>query len=188
MSVLFSGDLTPDQFHRCLAGLNWPVDTLVLACAEDAFRFATFNGPDEFLARTDQGRVFHPQGECRWRRLPASGYPENQVDGTSLVRLVFLGQEQAFERDGLEDASALLHGLTRAEQTRYLWGIRTDLEPEWIEQQVPHRFVYPVASARHSRGRIRLVLEEWQGQDGEPVFSRFHHIEETQGEKNHAHQ
>ncbi len=182
MSVLFNGDLTLEQFERCLSDLTWLPDALVLAFAADSFCFSPFNGWDPFLSRTDQGRIFCPQGECQWRRLRIPASPEDQEKTKDLMRLVYLGESHAFPEGFLEEATHLLQGLKPVQSHRYLWGERTDLENEWIEQQVPHRFVYPISTAKYPRGRVRLVVEEWLDQSGDVVFSRFHHIEETEGE------
>ncbi len=170
MSVLLAGDLTPPQLAQFLAAQSWSQDTLCMAFAPHAFRFEAFTEPDDFLAASEDGRVFGPRGECRWRKMG------------SLLRTVYLGESCAAGPAELEDLSGELEGLTPGRQGVFLWGVRTDLEAEWIEQQVPHRFVYPVEGSQHKRGRVRLVIEEWRDGHGTPRFSRFHHLEETKAE------
>jgi hypothetical protein len=70
-------------------------------------------------------------------------------------------------------------------ETVILWGVRTDLKDEWIEQQVPHRFVYPIRSKVFSRGRVVLVIEKWLDANGIPQFNRYFDLEEIAG-GNHA--
>lgn len=168
MSVLLAGDLDSQALMQFLGGQAWPKETLCMVFAEDAFRFEPFQGPADFLLRTEQGRVFCTWGECRWRRLGAR------------MRTVYLGAACNVEK--MEDMSEKLQGLTRVEYCLFFWGVRTDLDQEWIEQQVPHRFTFPIATGQYPWGRVRLVLEEWRDGGGMPHFSRFHHLEETKGE------
>lgn len=172
MSVLATKDMVLEQFVSALELANIPSGALQIAFGPGVQRFCEYAYDRAFLAATEQGRIFSPRGELRWRRV-----------GTS-VRVVYLGE--APSPIDAEDHSAALSALNSRLDRLILWGVRTDLKNEWIEQQVPHRFVYPIDSAVHSRGRLALVVQNWVGRNETVQFSRYHSIEEMPGRKSHA--
>jgi hypothetical protein len=109
--------------------------------------FEKFKLDESFLKTTDQGRIFWVSGELKWRR----------VDGQ--MRVVYLGKDSPPE--GLDDFSDDTDELVRRLDELILWGVRSDTKPEWIEQQVPQRFNYPVSGNQYSRGRVAVVVENW---------------------------
>ena len=128
----------------------------------DYFRF-----DESYISATDQGRIFFPEGELKWRRAD------------DLMRVVYLGKQAP--PDGLEDYSPEMEGLKPEKSEFILWGVRTEKENEWIEQQVPHRFAYPVAGKKFARGRVALVVENWLDPAGMARFSRYHSLKELPG-------
>lgn len=172
MSVLTTKDMTIDQFIDALGAANLPPAALQIAFGPGVQRFCEYAYDRAFLAATEQGRIFSPRGELRWRSVGAS------------MRVVYLGEAPS-PIDG-EDHSAALSALTSRVDRLILWGVRTDLKNEWIEQQVPHRFAYPIDSAVHSRGRVALIVQNWVGRSETVQFSRYHSIEEMPGRRSHA--
>ncbi len=170
--TLAAGDLTPNAFTDLCGTLTWPDEALLQAFTVAEARFDFYQDDAAFLHQTDQGRIFAPAAELRWRRMG------------DLMRVVYLGAAPA--PAGLVPHPAALEGLTPARRTLLLWGVRTDQEPEWLEQQVPHRFTYPLSTAARSRSRVGLVVEDWCDAAGIPRFSRYHHLSEEKGESHHA--
>lgn len=167
MAWLCSGDLSPQEFVKLVQDHAWPTDSILMAFSPAEARLQQFTSPDgSFLSRTDQGRIFSPEGELRWRRL------------SDEMRTVYLGDSPP---GGLPDCSAELDGLAPAIRQLLLWGVRTETDNEWLEQQVPHRFVYPVESARFARGRVALKVEDWKDSARISRFSRYHSIVEVEG-------
>ncbi len=121
------------------------------------------------LARSTAGRLFAPNGELRWRTIPALG--------PSCWRAVFLGAAD-WVGAALDDHSTDLHGLQPHPDGFLLWGQQTDDTPdEWIELRIPHRFRYPVAGNPRS---VRVVIEQWRDDTGEPHFVRLCGLESYQ--------
>lgn len=171
MPILMSEDFPLACFAETVGQASWPDDTLVMAFTPVSWRFDAAPVDAAFIASTVEGRIFSPAGELRWR----------MVDGR--CRAVFLGEGPAPLPMG--DHSSQLEGLTPRLDTLILWGVRTGLEDEWLEQQVPQRFAYPVATKAHQRGRVAVVVELWEDDAGIAHFSRYHSIKEISGE-NHA--
>ena len=169
MQRLYTIDLPPGDFLTVLKRFPFNEDNLLLAFSPAQFKFQRFSLDGPFLDATDQGRIFSPDGELKWRRVGKH------------IRLVYLGNQMPPE--GFTDHSKQLEPLKPAQHDLILWGIRTDTRDQWIEQQVPHRFSYPVTGKKYSRGRVALVIENWLDGSGFPVFSRYHHIKEIKGEK-----
>lgn len=169
MSYLFANDLSTEDFLSLTQKHIWPQDALLMAFSPARFAFEPFVCDESFLSGTDQGRIFSPQGELRWRRCGDK------------MRVVWLGDAEAPE--GLSNHSDKLENLQQEKKEIILWGIRTDLEFEWIEQQVPHRFAYPIKNGEFSRGRVALVTETWTDESGIPVFARYCRLTEIQGGK-----
>lgn len=169
MARLCSGDLSPNDFMDLIAGHTWPDDALAIAFSPAQPWFgAIVDLNAEFMSQTEQGRIFCPIGELFWRRLNKE------------FRVVYLGESPPEE--GLEDYSSELAGLSPHRRQLLLWGVRTETQNEWMEQQVPHRFEYPVADAKFPRGRVALVVEDWKDTAKLSHFSRYHSIIEVKGE------
>ncbi|MFW5961171.1 MAG: hypothetical protein ACOCP7_01840 [Desulfohalobiaceae bacterium] len=168
MAELLVGHIRNEALPELLDALAQPEPALLLAFAPDRFWLEPWQNQAKDMARTEQGRVFGPHGEVKWRMV-------NQG-----FQLVYLGESGP--RDWLADASSELSELHPAWRDILLWGQRTDLEPEWIEQQVPHRFNYPLSSQEHKRGRVKIRLEEWRNKSELPCFVRYHSLQEAEGE------
>ncbi|MCP4351107.1 MAG: hypothetical protein GY795_37050 [Desulfobacterales bacterium] len=166
MPFLLANDLDLDEFLHVVKNYSCPDEPLLMAFSPARACFEVFSFDESFLAATEQGRIFSPDGELKWRRT-----------GTRM-RVVYLGNKTLPEK--LEDCSSELDGLEREESDIILWGVRTDTENEWIEQQVPHRFSYHVSGKNISRGRIAIVVEKWTDLSGLPRFSRYHTLKEIQ--------
>lgn len=118
------------------------------------------------LAKSMAGRLFAPDGELRWRVIPALG--------DACFRTVFLG-ERDWVGTELKDRSGCLKELSPKETKLYLWGQQTEAsKDEWIELRIPHRFRYPVQfDSRH----VVVVAEVWRDSLGEPHFVRLRDLE-----------
>lgn len=168
MACFHSGDLSPSELRKTIAGFSWPAPPLLMAFSPAEAVLDRFD--PELLDRmgpTDQGRVFGPSGELRWRDLYGT------------FRVVYLGEGPGPQ--GLEDFSGELAGVSPVTRTLFLWGERTDTENEWLEQQVPHRFRYPIEGTEYSRGRAALEVEDWVDAAGLPQFSRYRDLVEVKG-------
>lgn len=168
MAQLMSGRVTKAELLQVVSGVSWPDQTIIMAFTPITCRFDWYKQDNQFLQATEQGRIFAPHGELRWRLLGNS------------VGIVFLGDSGGPSL--LTDASAQLAGLTPRQRKILLWGVRTDTKGEWLEQQVPQRFEYPISGTQFARGRVALVVEEWADAVGIPQFSRYHSVLEVKGE------
>ena len=166
MTCLHAQDLVMEDFLTILRNNSWSEDSLLMAFSPAQARFDLFRFDEEFLRTMEQGRIFSPNGECKWRRMDQH------------MRVVYLGKSPP---PGLADYSHKLEGLHAEQGHLILWGVRTDTKDEWVELQVPHRFVYPLTSKTFSRGRIILVVENWLDSSRLPQFSRYHSIKEIEG-------
>lgn len=167
MAYLCSGDLSPGRFLDLIKTHSWPEASILMAFTPAEARLMRFVNDESFLSATEQGRIFSSEGELRWRSLGRS------------FRLVYLGNPPI--PDDLTDFSSELETLSPVSQRFLLWGERTDIQNEWLEQQVPHRFNYPIDSAQFPRGRAALVVEQWVDAAKIPQFSRYHSIVEVKG-------
>jgi len=168
MTNLYAQDLSLDDFLKIIRETEWPEGSLMIAFSPAAARLDFFHFDEAFFRASDQGRIFSPGGEFKWRR----------VDGN--FRSVYLGEwSPPLE---LTNCSDSLAGLHKEMDELILWGIRTDLENEWIELQVPQRFGFPLKSKVFSRGRVVLMVENWLDFSGMPQFSRYHSLKEIKGE------
>jgi len=117
------------------------------------------------------GRLFAPDGELRWRHIPALG--------SCCYRCLFLGQTD-WVGSSLEDRSSLLHGLKQQTATALLWGQQSDIsDGEWIELRIPHRFKYPIQG--NPRG-VLIQTELWLDAARQDHFVRLcdmHPYQET---------
>lgn len=166
---LCSEDLSMENFLQLVRSYRFPDDALIMAFSLAKAIFEKYQYDEFFMKTSDQGRIFSPAGELKWR------YADEKM------RVVYLGNEKP--PDGLQDYSHEIRDLTlRKEKEIILWGVRTDTEDEWIEQKVPHRFHYPLSSKEYACGRIALVTEDWIDAAGYAKFSRFHSLKEIRGE------
>lgn len=168
MTCLYAHDFNMDDFVSLVLGIDWPEESLIMAFSPAQALFGRQDNNEEFFKETDQGRIFSAMGEFKWRRLETG------------IRAVYLGNP--LPGLTMPDHSHLLHGLQPKLGQVLLWGVRTGLENEWLEQQVPHRFNYPLETAQYSRGRLALVIEHWLNQHELPQFSRYHSVAEISGE------
>lgn len=167
MTCLLSQDLSTESFVEVINEVPWPEGSLLLAFTPAEAHLKTFAFNAEFLKATDQGRIFGPFGECRWRLIQGKR------------RVVYLGEP--FSSLHLEDHSYNLENLTaHHDEELILWGVRNDLKDEWLEQQVPQRFRYPLTGPVVSRGRVVLKIEHWRDANGLPHFSRYHSLKEIE--------
>jgi len=169
MTGLYAFDLQPDDFWNIITHSAWHAESVLMAFSPGVanFRFLQPEEDEPFLRQTDHGRIFSPNGELRWRRFEDK------------IRTVYLGSPPV--PDGLEDFSQELKSLHPEYVESMLWGVRTNLEDEWIEQQVPHRFFYPISTTAIPRGRVALVVETWVDAVGIPRFGRYHSLKEIKG-------
>ncbi len=176
MSFLQVNDFDIDSFFDLIcryhthAAQHFETLPILLAFSPARALFEILNTDESFFKYTDQGRVFSPEGELKWRRI------------RDKMRVVFLGDVAPPE--GLEDRSSELSDLKKVVSELILWGERTDTKKEWIEQQVPHRFQYPVFTTRYNRGRAAIIIENWNDVFGFPQVSRYHSLKEMPGEIN----
>ena len=173
MPFLHSKDFTPEDFVAFIRQCRFPENALMMAFSPAEWVFKEFKPEESFLKATDQGRIFWTGGELKWRCV------ERQI------RVVYLGDETP--PTGLEDHSHEMNDLNSETNDLILWGVRSDTDPEWIEQQVPQRFAYPVTGNQYSRGRIAVVVENWLDSSEIVRFSRYQSLKEISGE-NHADQ
>lgn len=168
MPQLYCGDLSPGQLVEFVSLAKWPEDALLLAFTPATWTFEQRPAEGKILPDTVEGRIFSPEGEFRWRRIDDH------------YRAIYLGHGPPPPL--LEDSSAHLAGLQRVEEQFLLWGERSDLENEWLEQQIPQRFAYPLEGKDFPRGRVTLIVEHWMDEGGSARFSRYHSIKEVSGE------
>lgn len=173
MSVLCSMDLSGEKAVEAIVRHRFPEDAIVLAFTPVEAVMGNFRPDASLVDRSEEGRVFSPEGELRWRRLGP------------VVRMVYLGDSMPND-PGWIDGSRHIAGLRPKYGDFLLWGVRSDLEPEWLEHQLPKRLVYPIRTAMYLRGRVKLVVENWVDASGIPRFVRYHHLEEVKGETDHA--
>lgn len=158
------------RYHELAEGsANFP---LMLTFSAARAVFSTFILDEPFFIATDQGRIFSPEGELKWRRVK------------DLMRVVYLGHVAPPE--GLKDRSSEVTNLKVEIGELLLWGTRTDTKNEWIEQQMPNRFDYPIQTAQFSRGRAVITIEHWLDEFGFAQFNRYHSLKEAPGETNAA--
>lgn len=167
MPYLHAGHLNLQDFIGLIRNLSWAQNALLMAFSPVHAYFNYFSFEESFLAMTDQGRIFSPEGELKWCRIGGK------------IRVVCLGNQSP--PAGLVDHSSEMEGLRLEKSEFVLWGIRTELEDEWIEQEVPHRFSYPLSGGNFARGRVALVVENWLDSGGLARFSRYHSLKEIPG-------
>jgi len=168
MAVLCTADLAVTDFMAMMADHPFPTTAFLIAFSPAEARLSLFQFDETFFSKTVQGRIFAPDGEFQWRR----------IDG--LMRAVYLGEGPALAN--FKDNSSELIKLKPQYPECFLWGRYYDPTGEWIEQQVPHRFKYPVAGNRFTNGRVVLITEAWADFAGMVRFQRYHSLKETPGE------
>ena len=191
-AFLKTADLTQEQFLDLIKNLQ--PDTASDLCyiwleAPDGWTLDRWNDEGELrwyragresiaepmqncLIRSTTGRLFAPAGELRWRTIPALGQ--------SCWRTVFLGNVD-WVGTALEDHSDILNALHSHQESLLLWGQQTLTTPdEWIELRIPHRFRYPITG---NPERVKVVVEQWDDNTGEPHFVRLCDLESFEEEK-----
>ncbi len=178
MPYLQTKDLPVDDFIDLIKRFSPPADAWLMAFSPASAVFEFFSMDEPFLRETDQGRIFSGDGELKWRRIGDH------------YRVVYLGE--GAPPDGLDDQSPELDNLQPGENHMeyFLWGNRTYRKGkwlnEWIEQQAPHRFQYPVTNKEEERGRVKIVVENWLDNSNMPVFSRYRGVIEASGGESNA--
>lgn len=174
MAVLQCADMPVFGLAPLVSGVQWPEDVRILAFRSADWKFEPISAVDpSWLDGTLEGRIFSPAGELRWRKV------------ANMFRVVYLGKEPTVS--GLDEYSHELANLKPAVKEVLLWGVRSDLEQEWLEQQVPQYFSYPLKGGVISRGRVALSIEQWSSTlGGTPCFGRYHSIREVSGGNNAA--
>ena len=186
-SLLKATDLTPQDFLSLIGSLQlsncnapvyiwleapdgWTLDRWEASpnsaarelCWRGAGRSPVTEEANGCLARSTAGRLFGPEGELRWRVIPALG--------RQCWRTVFLGTAD-WVGNALPDYSDDLKGLSPNQEVYYLWGTQTATTPgEWIELRIPHRLQYPIAKPSQ---RVKVVVEQWKDDSGETHFVRL---------------
>lgn len=189
-AFLKAADLTEEQFLNLIANLRPDSDKspcYIWLEAPDGWAFDRWEetlhwccsgsepvqaDASDCLNRSTTGRLFTRTGELRWRTIPALG--------TACWRTVFLGSMD-WVGTGLDDHSDSLQGMHPERDSFFLWGQQTCRTPdEWIELRIPHRFRYPVPG---NPDRVKVVVEQWRDNTGEPHFVRLCGLEPLQEEE-----
>ncbi|RLC21541.1 MAG: hypothetical protein DRI57_02075 [Deltaproteobacteria bacterium] len=116
MPFLHANDLLTDDFTELVRNSSFPEDAILMAFSPAEACFVPFEFDESFLAGTDQGRIFSPAGELKWRRTGDK------------MRVVYLGKDP-FDR--LEDYSGEMNELTHEQSEIILWRIGIDKKTEW---------------------------------------------------------
>lgn len=165
MACLHAKDLPPEAFLQDVEAASWPEDAMMMVFSLSSACFERFRGDRDLLMGSDQGRIFSPGGELRWRRM------------ANAFRAVYLGEPPA--PADLEDRSEVLEGLEAEARELILWGRATEDGRHWIEQQVPHRFAYPTSGEPYTR--VALEVEHWLDADGRSRFARYKRLKTLSG-------
>jgi hypothetical protein len=157
--VLQASDLNEGVFINLLRDSIWPDNARIMAFGVAQARFEFYSGGNtRDLLGFEQGRIFSPEGELKWRKID------------SWFRTVYLGEGGFLE---LADESSMLLDLTSRGNEVLLWGERTDLEPEWLEHHVPHIFKYPFSGGSIRGGRLAMIIQEWLDSAGRVQYLRY---------------
>lgn len=166
MTILKSKDIIIDELISILESL--PDDMRIVRENPESMLFDWFSS-DVSIENSYRGRIFSEAGEVKWRKIG------------NKYRTVFLGN-QDLVGTYLDDYSCKLEGLLEPPPCKYvLWGERTKLKNEWVEQVVPHRFKYPFNDGNFSDGRLVLVIKELRDSSMQTIFNRFEKLEEIGG-------
>lgn len=162
MPFLHSSDLSQEKFIEYIKRFPFPEDAYLLAFSPVKAVFDAFAFDEEFLSSTEQGRIFSPRGELKWRRMGKQ------------IRVVYIGNWSPPE--GLEDLSSELTHMTSHMTQLILWGKRC--ETVWFEKGAPQAFIYPISEPAGESGRIAVDIENWMDRAGAIRFSRYHSLKE----------
>ena len=188
-AFLKAADLTQDAFLKLIENLHLDTDTSTCyiwieapdgwtldawdrksgteseICWYTAGQTPSQESSRDCVIKSTSGRLFAPEGELRWRTIPALG--------DSCWRVTFLGNVD-WVGTALADYSDSLSNLHPHRDSFYLWGQQTPTAPEeWIELRIPHRFQYPIVG---SSTRVQVIIEQWSDDTGEPHFVRLCHL------------
>jgi len=169
MACLFANTVDLDQFLRVIKDCQHLENGVLMSFSPARAVFEKFHLKEKDLLQTQEGRIFAEPGEIKWRRMDRN------------MRMVYLGAHHNF--DNLNDYSEYLKPVIEKRRSDIiLWGERTHLKNEWIEQQVPHRFNYPIDGKLFAKGRVAIVVENFFDNSGVALFSRFCGVKEIKGE------
>lgn len=171
MAEIGTADLAIPDFMGAIIDHAFPAHAFLIAFSTAEAKFDHFYMAEDFISQTIQGRIFSPQGELKWRKL----------DG--LMRTVYLGEGPL--PDKFEDNHGEIDALKKELREYYLWGRYRAATAEWIEQQVPHRFKYPLNGVAGDMDRVVLVTEAWVDGAGIPRFQRYYDVK-VKRENDHA--
>jgi hypothetical protein len=158
MPFLHANDLSSDDFIEMVRNASFPEKSLLMSFSPAKAYFVPFLFDESYLVGTDQGRIFSPEGELKWRRI------------RDKIRVVYLGDNSP---DGLENHSTEMSGL-KSEQHRFiLWRIGIAKKAAWIYKEFPE-------------GQVYLVVEKWLDSSGSARFSRYHSLKAIKEESNAA--
>ncbi|KPA19000.1 hypothetical protein MHK_000778 [Candidatus Magnetomorum sp. HK-1] len=164
MPKLYSNDLDVNSFVNFIEKMHFNELPLIMAFSNSKAVFKRYKFDKTFLSETDNGRIFSPEGELKWRRI------DNHM------RVVYLGNQE--QTDGLNDYSSEIYDYKTKYSNLILWGIRIGQQKEWFEHQVPNLFPYPVTEKKYSKGRVAIVVESFIDSTGNIQFSRYFDIKE----------
>jgi len=164
MQKLYSNDLDVDSFINIIESMNFNETPLMMAFSNSNAVFERYKFDETFLSETDNGKIFSPEGELKWRRI------DNQM------RVVYLGNQEHI--DGLNDYSSEIKDYKTKYSNLILWGKRIGQQKEWFENQVPNLFPYPITEKKYSQGRVAIVVESLIDSTGKIQFSRYFDIKE----------
>jgi hypothetical protein len=158
---LYSADLNSTDFIELIKDISWPEHTVLIAFSPVESRFEYYSFVPDFLALTEQGCIFSPEFEFKWRKID------------DFFRVLIMGDFPDEMPAGFSNQTGLLADFYPCNKSLFLWGERSDNNcDEWLEQQVPHRFSYPFSGAGR-RCRLSLSLQEWSDKHGNVNFSRY---------------
>ncbi|OGP49128.1 MAG: hypothetical protein A2Y79_11015 [Deltaproteobacteria bacterium RBG_13_43_22] len=169
MAILKAKDLDYGGWKSLIAELSVLEGTRMIVESIGNICFEWFDKERVLIENCIRGRIFNPQGELKWRRIG------------DVYRTVFLGDID-WAGGILIDSSQELQELISKKEWMVLWGNRTDFKDEWLEQSIPQYFNYPFQNGVISRGRLKLITENWYDFSGRLVFVRYLDLEEMEGE------
>ncbi len=156
MPFLHADDLNTEDFIEIVRKASFPEDSLLMTFSPAQAYFVPFRFDESYLTGTDQGRIFSPEGELKWRRIGDK------------MRVVYLGDKPP---DGLEDHSTEMSRLKSEQSCFILWRIGIAKKAAWIYKQFPE-------------GQVSLVVEKWLDSSGLARFSRYHGLKAIKEENN----
>ncbi|OQX24702.1 MAG: hypothetical protein BWK80_19380 [Desulfobacteraceae bacterium IS3] len=148
MPLLHADDLNTEDFVEMIRKASFPEKSLLMTFSPAQAYFLPFRFNESYLIGTDQGRIFSPQGELKWRRVGDK------------MRVVYLGDKPP---DGLEDYSTKMSDLKSEQSCFILWRIGIAKKAAWIYKEFPD-------------GQVAIVVEKWLDLYGSARFSRYHSL------------